>query len=248
MSRFICSPSLFASLLAQARLRDLEAPAAVHCEDRVERCHGVCQWPGVSDLSCLSPQFCFLPSWSEPLSLAAVLPPSFSRPGGRVLQVQLISAPRWHHMKAGGVAGGKVAGESNGVGSLFSRCGPGAAVCLLAALMRVPVLPSGVGLLFCWPLQTVTSPVFLREQLASTVETLKERKNVRKIMASLNEALPAVYQVRRYDYGTAYRLPQRGPSRGVPDASGDIFLGCRGPCFLAFKMVSRCRMMTVHAI
>lgn len=31
-------------------------------------------------------------------------------------------------------------------------------------------------------------------QLASTVETLKERKNVRKIMASLNEALPAVYQ------------------------------------------------------
>lgn len=32
-------------------------------------------------------------------------------------------------------------------------------------------------------------------QLANTVEALKERKNVRKIMASLKEALPEVYMV-----------------------------------------------------
>jgi hypothetical protein len=45
----------------------------------------------------------------------------------------------------------------------------------------------------------------LREQLASTVETLKERKNVRKIMASLNESLPEVYQVRPGISATGYR-------------------------------------------
>jgi len=37
----------------------------------------------------------------------------------------------------------------------------------------------------------------MRAELASTIETLKERKNVRKIMASLKDSLPEVYQVLR---------------------------------------------------